>query len=420
MNGLVLNITADATDAPKESNGGAAEESTGPNPKAASPNTAATSSSTMDAASPTPDRRTVKTEPDPEEKEEEEGGRGERGGKVVVTGGNLGGVANVAFVGEEDEEVAESKVQESQEEKKSREGRSSAADVADAASVAANRDSMSERLLSRVTVQDDDSSSNSDEDEEAPQPRPDPHETEHQESIPMRAIGGHPLSDDPALAATAAVPSLSPPPPPPPPPLPLLFFIHGVGGSAATWSTQLEYFSTRGYEVVAPDLLGHGFSSAPDDPGCYTFAKLFRDLLLAFDHYVRGERVCCVVAHSYGASFGAALARARPAAVTTLVLLASGGPTPLAPPPIVRSVPSAFVSACVKPFLRCGFRRQQRYNASSSSSNGVAGSGGGADDVGAGVRGKALRFQEAFDVPTYVFKHIMAGQSWPEGENEKY
>ena len=180
---------------------------------------------------------------------------------------------------------------------------------------------------------------------------------------------------------------------------PLVFFIHGVGGSASTWSSQIDYFSSRGYEVVAPDLLGHGFSSAPDNAKCYTFNKLFRDVLTIFDHYVgTGEgRRCAVVAHSYGSSFAAALARTRPSAVSMLLLLASGGPTPLAPPPVLKQrglLPACIVSCFVKPFLRCGFRRQKKYN----------------------PRGKAIRFQEAFDVPNYVFKHIMAGQSWPEGK----
>ncbi len=47
----------------------------------------------------------------------------------------------------------------------------------------------------------------------------------------------------------------------------------------------------------------------------------------------------------------------------------------------------------------------QRYNASSSKAAGP---------------GKTLRFQEAFDVPAYVFKHVMAGQRWPEGDAAFY
>ena len=31
-------------------------------------------------------------------------------------------------------------------------------------------------------------------------------------------------------------------------------------------------------------------------------------------------------------------------------------------------------------------------------------------------RGKSLRFREAYDVPSYVLQHVMAGQIWPEGD----
>ena len=42
-------------------------------------------------------------------------------------------------------------------------------------------------------------------------------------------------------------------------------FYLGVGGSADSWQNQLTFFSSLGYEVIAPDLLGHGFSSTPGE-----------------------------------------------------------------------------------------------------------------------------------------------------------
>ena len=69
---------------------------------------------------------------------------------------------------------------------------------------------------------------------------------------------------------------------------PLIFFIHGVGGSADKWRGQIDYFNgDLGYECVAPDLIGHGFSSAPDRPKSYTFTKLLRDIVTIFDHFTR-------------------------------------------------------------------------------------------------------------------------------------
>jgi len=176
--------------------------------------------------------------------------------------------------------------------------------------------------------------------------------------------------------------------------LPILFFLHGVGGSADIWSSQLAYFVTQGYQVVAPDMLGHGFSSCPDKAKAYTFTKLFKDILTIFDAYVTENRKCIVFGHSYGCSFTIALARTRSEKISTLVLIASGGPTPLAPPPNISKYPKCIVD-CLRRVLECKFKnQQQKYN----------------------PRGKTIKFKEAFDVPNYVFQHVMAGQTWPEGD----
>jgi pimeloyl-ACP methyl ester carboxylesterase len=42
----------------------------------------------------------------------------------------------------------------------------------------------------------------------------------------------------------------------------------------------------KGYTVIAPDMLGHGFSSCPDKVGAYTFTKLFKDVITIFDAYI--------------------------------------------------------------------------------------------------------------------------------------
>ena len=78
----------------------------------------------------------------------------------------------------------------------------------------------------------------------------------------------------------------------------VIFFVHGVGGSADLWYEQLKYFCKAGYEVVAPDLLGHGQSSAPRNAGDYEFSELSYDLINLFDRYHKKRNV--VVGHSYG------------------------------------------------------------------------------------------------------------------------
>ena len=78
----------------------------------------------------------------------------------------------------------------------------------------------------------------------------------------------------------------------------VIFFIHGVGGSANVWKSQIDYFGAAGYEVVAPDLIGHGLSGAPRETDAYSFREILLDMFMIFDLYCKRRNV--VIAHSYG------------------------------------------------------------------------------------------------------------------------
>lgn len=77
-----------------------------------------------------------------------------------------------------------------------------------------------------------------------------------------------------------------------------LFFVHGVGGSLDIWSSQLDFFSRLGYEVIAPDLAGHGASKTPQIAAAYTFYALAEDLRAIFKRYARKRNI--LIGHSYG------------------------------------------------------------------------------------------------------------------------
>lgn len=77
-----------------------------------------------------------------------------------------------------------------------------------------------------------------------------------------------------------------------------LFFVHGVGGSLDIWGSQLDFFSRLGYEVIAPDLAGHGASKAPQIAAAYTFYALAEDLRAIFKRYARKRNI--LIGHSYG------------------------------------------------------------------------------------------------------------------------
>ncbi|KAJ8936010.1 hypothetical protein NQ314_012536 [Rhamnusium bicolor] len=73
------------------------------------------------------------------------------------------------------------------------------------------------------------------------------------------------------------------------------------GTSADIWALIINTLVCRGFEVVAPDMIGHGFSSAPDKPSCYNFNNLLHQALTIFDYYMTDEkRKCILIGHSYG------------------------------------------------------------------------------------------------------------------------
>ncbi len=109
----------------------------------------------------------------------------------------------------------------------------------------------------------------------------------------------------------------------------VIFFIHGVGGSAELWRAQIAYFYSRGYDIVAPDLLGHGQSSKPTFSAAYSFTNLSEDMLQIFDMYRKKRNI--LVGHSYGASFVTMIASERSHSVSKVVLISGGPPSPLHP-----------------------------------------------------------------------------------------
>ena len=56
-----------------------------------------------------------------------------------------------------------------------------------------------------------------------------------------------------------------------------LVLLHGFTGSVASWSPS-STISAKIRRVVAIDIIGHGASSAPEDPSHYTFEQALHDL----------------------------------------------------------------------------------------------------------------------------------------------
>uniref|UniRef100_A0A3Q2G7C2 Abhydrolase domain containing 8a n=1 Tax=Cyprinodon variegatus TaxID=28743 RepID=A0A3Q2G7C2_CYPVA len=136
-----------------------------------------------------------------------------------------------------------------------------------------------------------------------------------------------------------------------------LFFVHGVGGSLDIWSSQLNFFSRLGYEVIAPDLAGHGASTAPQIAAAYTFYALAEDLRAIFKRYARKRNI--LIGHSYGVSFCTFLAHEYPDLVHKVVMINGGGPTALEPSLCsIFQLPSC-VLHCLSPCLAWSFLKYE-------------------------------------------------------------
>ncbi|KAK3888892.1 hypothetical protein Pcinc_007082 [Petrolisthes cinctipes] len=181
---------------------------------------------------------------------------------------------------------------------------------------------------------------------------------------------------------------------------PLLLFLHGMGGSSDCWRQQLWYFVSCGYEVVAPDMMGHGLSSAPKDPGQYTFSQMLDQVTLVFDLFVPQGRKCVVIGHGYGCSLAAALARGRASSVRLVILASCGGPSPLIPNPPHKSILHTPLAACLAPFLDCGCCSRELLYV----------------PRGKHFGSEPLAGSSVTPTPRYVLENVARGQMWPEGD----
>lgn len=101
---------------------------------------------------------------------------------------------------------------------------------------------------------------------------------------------------------------------------PTLLLVHGMAGSSATWRSVLPALA-REYNVVAPDLLGHGASDKPrQDYSLGANANVLRDLMVAL-----GIPRATIVGHSLGGGVAMQLAYQHPPRCERLVLVSSGG-----------------------------------------------------------------------------------------------
>jgi pimeloyl-ACP methyl ester carboxylesterase len=101
---------------------------------------------------------------------------------------------------------------------------------------------------------------------------------------------------------------------------PLIFMIHGITNSCQSWEPAMRLLA-RDYEVIAPDLPGHGGSDRQrGDHSLGAHACMMRDLLAVLEV----ERAT-VVGHSLGGGIAMQFSYQFPELVERLVLVSSGG-----------------------------------------------------------------------------------------------
>lgn len=79
---------------------------------------------------------------------------------------------------------------------------------------------------------------------------------------------------------------------------PALVFVHGWPGLAVTWRHQIEHFSSRGYQVIAPDMRGYGSSTIHEEPSAYRQELVVLDLIGLLDGV--GLQQAIWVGHDWG------------------------------------------------------------------------------------------------------------------------
>lgn len=99
---------------------------------------------------------------------------------------------------------------------------------------------------------------------------------------------------------------------------PPLLLIHGFASSNLVWSKVLLPFAESGFRVIAPDLLGYGYSGKPRQMD-YTIASQAK-MVIGLLEQLGIERVC-LVGSSYGGAVAATIALDHPELVEKLVLV---------------------------------------------------------------------------------------------------
>ncbi len=105
---------------------------------------------------------------------------------------------------------------------------------------------------------------------------------------------------------------------------PSLVFIHGSANDHSVWTMQARYFAHHGWNVLAPDLPGHGKSFGEAKASITAYAEWIINLL---DNGNIEE--AAIVGHSMGSLIALDVSEFNPSRVSQLVLIGASAPMPV-------------------------------------------------------------------------------------------
>lgn len=103
-----------------------------------------------------------------------------------------------------------------------------------------------------------------------------------------------------------------------------VILLHGFPDSARIWRDQIKFLTSRGFQVIVPDLRGFGDSDAPEGKENYALETIVGDVTALMDQL--GINRALVVGHDWGAIVGWMLAIKHPQRVECYVAISVGHP----------------------------------------------------------------------------------------------
>lgn len=101
-----------------------------------------------------------------------------------------------------------------------------------------------------------------------------------------------------------------------------LIFLHGLGGSLENWIYSLDFFSSKGYDVIAVDLPGYGNSSKKRMPYSIAF---YAEVIKNFIEKINLEEAPILVGNSMGAHIASYFAAKYKSRLKALIVVDGSG-----------------------------------------------------------------------------------------------